>query len=289
MKNKRFKGRKRPFRGIFWAVLVAVLAAYLYLGNTLVTVTEMTVVHPEIPAGFDGYRIVQVSDLHNEAFGEGNSRLVAKLRGCDADCIVITGDIVDSRRPNADVAVTLAAQCAAIAPTYYVTGNHEESFADFPLLASEMEAAGVRVLRTEAVALTAGDDTITLVGADDPFMLPQHIGYGSNADRMAQALAEVMPQEGYTVLITHRPNLFATYAAAGADLTFTGHAHGGQIRLPLIGGIYVPDQGLFPEYTSGIYTMGDAQMVVSRGLGNSIFPLRVNNFPEVVAVTLKTA
>ncbi len=289
MKIKRFRGRRRPFRRIFWALLAVVLAAYLYLGNELVVTTAYAIASPAIPAGFDGYRIAQVSDLHNDSFGRDNGRLVKALEKAQADSIVITGDLVDSRRTDVDVAVSLAAQCVRIAPTYYVTGNHEENIADFSGLVERLQAAGVTVLRTEVAELERGGDTIHLVGADDPFMLPKHIGYGANAERMAQALQEVMPAEGYTVLLAHRPELFDTYIAVGADLILSGHLHGGQIRIPFLGGLFMPSQGFFPAYDGGAYTQGDAQMIVSRGLGNSRFPLRVNNFPELVVVTLETA
>lgn len=289
MKNKRYKGRKRTLWHAFWVALAVVLAAYLYLGNVWVVTTAYTVVSPAIPTGFDGYRIVQVSDLHNTEFGEDNGRLVTALQAADADIIVITGDLVDSRHTDMGVAISLAARCAAIAPTYYVTGNHEENITDFPGLVESLLAAGVTVLRTQVAELERGGDTIHLVGADDPYTLPQHIDYGSNAERMAQALSEVMPQDGYTILLAHRPELFDTYADAGADLILSGHLHGGQIRLPFLGGLYMPSMGFFPAYDGGVYTQGDAQMIVSRGLGNSRFPLRVNNFPELVVVTLKTA
>ena len=251
---------KKKRRICFLAASAAVLAGaagWIAWGNTALVQTEQVVRSERLPAAFSGYRIAHVSDLHNAQFGTDNEKLLELLRTAAPDCIAVTGDIVDSRRTDFDVAAAFMDAAAEIAPVYYVTGNHESRLKDYPELEQRFTDSGVSVLHGAAY--------------------------------VADALEGLADEAIFTVLLSHRPELFAAYAAAGVDLTLSGHAHGGQFRLPFIGGLAAPDQGLFPRYTSGLYTNGRSQMVVSRGLGNSLFPFRVNNRPEVVLITLEAA
>lgn len=265
--------RKHPI----WAgVLLIFLALLLWTlwGNTALMVTEYAIADAEIPAAFDGFRIAQVSDLHNAEFGEKNERLLALLEETQPDMIAITGDMIDSRRTDLEAAVTFAREAVKIAPTYYVPGNHEARLpAEYTALKTALSELGVVVLENESLLLTRQDAAITLAGLMDPdFGLPE----------------PELTAEHYQVVLSHRPELLDKYAGEGLDLVFTGHAHGGQFRLPFIGGLFAPHQGFFPEYTSGVHTQGDTSMVISRGLGNSLFPLRFNNRPELIVVTLES-
>ncbi len=177
------------------ATLMLLLTVWTVWGNTALTVSEFTVVSAKLPLSFSGFRIAQISDLHNAEFGDGNKKLMQMLEKTEPDIIVITGDIVDSNRTDAD-------------------------------------------------------------------------------------------DGAYTVLLSHRPELFDAYVNCSVDLVFSGHAHGGQFRLPFIGGIVAPGQGFFPKYDSGAYTKNGTTMIVSRGIGNSIIPIRFNNRPEIVIVEL---
>lgn len=265
-------------------ILLIVLIAWIVWDNQALEVNEWTVSDRDIPDTFSGYRIAQISDLHNAEFGEHNEELLSTLVGTAPDIIVLTGDLVDSRRTDVDVAADFAAQAMEIAPVYYVTGNHESRLKRlFPALEARLEAAGVTVLRGEAVLLNRDGQQIQLLGVDDITFYT-----GNWEDQLPEDLERLKKEGLYTVLLSHRPDLLKLYEKAGVDLVFTGHAHGGQIRLPWIGGILAPDQGFFPKYDSGLYTLGETNLMVSRGLGNSLFPFRVNNPPEIVVVELTT-
>ena len=266
------------------AILLIVLIAWIAWDNQALEVNEWTVSDRDIPDTFSGYRIAQISDLHNAEFGEHNEELLSMLAGTAPDIIVLTGDLVDSRRTDVDVAADFAAQAMEIAPVYYVTGNHESRLKRlFPALEARLEAAGVTILRGEAVLLNRDGQQIQLLGVDDITFYT-----GNWEDQLPEDLERLKKEGLYTVLLSHRPDLLKLYEKAGVDLVFTGHAHGGQIRLPWIGGILAPDQGFFPKYDSGLYTLGETNLMVSRGLGNSLFPFRVNNPPEIVVVELTT-
>lgn len=266
------------------AALLALLIWTLWANRALVT-TETEVRSAALPEEFDGFRIAQVSDLHNTEFGEGGGRLFDLLRASAPDIIVVTGDLVDSRRTDVDAAVRFIEGAAGIAPVYYVTGNHESRL-DFDSIAPLLSEAGAVLLRNEAAYFERDGARIMLAGIDDPAF----IRTGAPApERAAQELSMLPEPELFTVLLAHRPDLVETYASYGADLVLSGHAHGGQVRLPLIGALYAPGQGLFPGYTSGLHDVDGTQMIVSRGLGNSLFPLRFNNRPELVVAVLRGA
>lgn len=265
---------------------LALLMLWTLWSNIALTVNTYTVSSVDIPESFSGFRIVQISDLHNAEFGQSNERLLTMLRETEPDIIVITGDLVDSRHTDMEIALCFAREAVKLAPCYYVTGNHEARISEYPMLKAELEAAGVLVLENEKLALEREGEYITLIGVEDPSFQTDYLTGDSEAV-MAAALRELTGEEvGYTVLLSHRPELFDTYVQSGVDLVFSGHAHGGQFRLPIVGGLVAPNQGLFPKYDSGLYTEGDTHMLVSRGLGNSIIPVRFNNRPEIIVVEL---
>lgn len=272
----------------WWLVIAAVcvlLVCWLALGNQTLTVSHIAVADPELPEAFHGFRIAQVSDLHNAEFGAGNRELLAKLAQLQPDIIVITGDLIDRRRTDVEVALDFAREAVKIAPCYFATGNHEGGSSDYPELEEGLREAGVTVLRSQAAVLEREGESLRLVGADDYTFFDA----GSGEPQVAEMLKALEPllAPGYNIVLYHRPELAGRMDKMDADLILSGHAHGGQIRLPWVGGLYAPDQGAFPEYDSGLYDLGDRFLVVSRGLGNSIFPLRINNPPEVVLITLE--
>lgn len=265
------------------AVLVPALLIWLLLANSSPAATQVAVASGALPGAFEGFKIAHVSDLHNAVFGRENEKLLSLIRAAEPDIIAITGDLIDSRHTDIDSALAFVEAAAEIAPIYYVTGNHESRL-DFDEIEPRLIAAGARVLRNEAEDIGRGGERIRLAGIDDP----SFIRTGGTAEERAAAELEQLGDGGgtFTVLLAHRPELVEVYAEYGAGLVLSGHAHGGQVRLPLLGGLYAPGQGLLPEYDSGLYSLGETQMVVSRGLGNSVAPLRVNNRPELVIVTL---
>lgn len=272
-------------------IRILVLGILLLLGwvlwaNTALTMSHYTVTDPEIPDAFDDFRILQISDLHNASFGENNEKLLQMMAEAAPDIIVLTGDLVDSRNTDIDIGIRFAEAAAQIAPTYYVSGNHEARIREYGTLKAGLKAAGVVLLENEQLTLERKGEQIILMGVDDPSFGAAYL-LGSEASVVASEL-DKLKSDGYTVLLSHRPELFRIYTEYGINLVFTGHAHGGQFRLPFVGGLVAPGQGFFPEYDAGLFTQQDTNMVVSRGLGNSIIPLRFNNRPEIVIVTLKS-
>ncbi len=272
---------------IFSAITVSLLTivAWTAWGNTALTTNEITITSDKIPESFSGYRIVQISDLHNTEFGAGNSNLIKRIEESKPDIIVLTGDLVDSNHTNINISILFAEKAMKIAPCYYVTGNHEARIDEYNELLDRLTEAGVIVLLNESVTLKKDNDTITLIGVHDPsFQADYMLDDKSVID---SALAGIMEEvNGYTVLLSHRPELFYSYVSNNVDLVLSGHAHGGQFRLPFFGGMVAPGQGLFPKYDAGLYTENNTNMIVSRGIGNSIIPFRVNNRPEIVVVEL---
>mgnify|MGYP004687104777 FL=1 len=271
--------RKIPHKKILILILIIIiLIPFCLYQNKHLVITTYTYESEKLGADLDGYRIVQISDLHNATFGKENKKLLETIRSCSPDIIVITGDLVDSNHTNVERAVAFVKEAVKIAPVYYVTGNHE-----YWLDPSENEqmmqgilAAGAYDLDDEAVRIEKGDSSFLLVGLDD-----QHL-----SDETLKNLLQEQKNE-LSIVLAHEPQYLQNYANAEADLVLTGHAHGGQIRLPFVGGIVAPDQGFLPEYTSGQYNSADTEMIVSRGLGNSIIPVRLFNYPEVVCVELR--
>lgn len=279
--------RKRNI--ILSVVLCAILAVWTVWGNTALMVNTVSISSSRIPAAFSGFRIAQVSDLHNAEFRKNNADLLKLLSESRPDIIVITGDLIDARRTDVGIALCFAQESVRIAPTYYVTGNHEAASLQYDTLKARLEVAGVIVLEDETVYLDRDGETMALLGLTAPDFTVKGDMFGEVPAMVSTKLRNLLDDEcGYTILLSHRPELFETYVDGGIDLVFSGHAHGGQFRLPIIGGLVAPNQGLFPEYDAGLYVDGSTSMVVSRGIGNSIIPFRFNNRPEIVLVELNT-
>lgn len=256
-------------------LLLLLIACWGFVENQLLFVTDISVPHNDLPRAFEGFRIAQISDLHNTEFGKDHARLLNKLREEKPDIIALTGDLIDSNRPDGAVALNFVRQALDIAPCYFVTGNHEGLTGEYAALEMGLKELGVTVLRGEAVTLERDGASIRILGVDDP-------QFGRSVESQLANLSG----EGYSLLLSHRPELFDTYCQYGISLTLSGHAHGGQFRIPFVGGILAPHQGFFPEYDAGLFTRGQTNLVVSRGLGNSIFPFRLFNPPELILITL---
>ena len=277
-------------RIIVLAVVAAVLLALIIWtawGNTALELNTYTISSDRLPGAFDGYRIAHVSDLHNAEMGKDNEKLLDMLRETEPDIIAITGDIIDSRNTDIDVALQFTKAAMEIAPCYYVTGNHEARVSEYDELKTGMEAVGVVILEDEKTEVGLVNSAITLIGVNDPSYQTDYL-VGDAETVMLEKLSELHSDEdGFTVLLSHRPELFEVYADNNMDLVLSGHAHGGQFRLPFVGGLVAPNQGLFPKYDAGLYTEENTNMIVSRGIGNSILPFRFNNRPEVILIELQ--
>ncbi len=276
--------RKRK-RAVIFLSLCLLAALWLYWGNTSIEVTLMEIEDKRLPEGFSGLTIVQVSDLHNASFGERQGRLLEKIEEASPDLIAVTGDLIDSDHTELGKAMEFIQGAAALAPVYYVTGNHEAWSEDWGDLEEQLKEAEVVVLRGEKAEVICHGIPFALIGLDDPAF---NADGGEEAVEMGRRL-EVLSErtDGYTILLSHRPELFDVYAEKEIDLVLSGHAHGGQMRIPFIGGLIAPNQGVFPLYTEGLFEKGQTKMVVSRGLGNSVIPVRVNNRPQLIVVKLK--
>lgn len=271
---------------IFIIVCVFTLV-FLYFENNFITITKITIKSPKLPDAFDGYKIVHLSDLHNKGFGKGQKYLVKKIKDAQPDLIVFTGDLIDSRHFDAEVSLQLIRQIVKIAPTYFVTGNHEWWSGKFEFLEKVMKENGIHVLRNTCDRIGKGKDGIYITGIDDPASTQGIYDERKAAEsEIKQAVNEIKENDVFNILLAHRPEMFQVYNEYGFDLVLSGHAHGGQVRLPFIGGLIAPNQGFFPQYTSGEYKRGNCTMIVSRGLGNSIIPQRLFNHPEIVVLTL---
>ena len=270
-KRRRGKWRRRIRRFFTWVVVLAALAGwFLWQQNGLSTET-LTV--SSAPDGFAGYRIAVISDLHGKEFGENNQRLLDFVAGLEPDLIAITGDMIHDEAQLAMVP-PVAEGLAAIAPTYYVTGNHEWAAGVVRELEPMLENCGVKVLSNEYVVLEQNGDRLALLGAEDSNGYADQKTVGEQGDV-------------YEVLLSHRNNRQEEYAAARVDLTLAGHAHGGLIRLPGTDGLIGPQREWMPDYTAGLYDLAYGQMAVSRGLGNQFPCFRLLNRPDVPLVVLE--
>lgn len=280
---------KKKKRMLVFAVVATILLALIIWtawGNTALELNHYTISSDRLPETFDGYRIVHVSDLHNTEIGKDNEKLLAMLREADPDIIAITGDIIDSRNTDIDIALQFTKTAMEIAPCYYVTGNHEARVSKYDELKEGMIELGVVVLEDRRIELEQSKETITLLGVNDPSFQTDYL-FGDSETVMQSKLQDIINEEDtYTILLSHRPELFEVYTERKVDLVLSGHAHGGQFRLPFVGGLVAPNQGLFPKYDAGLYTEENTNMIVSKGIGNSILPFRFNNRPEVILIEL---
>lgn len=267
IEKKRPPKRRWP---LFAVVLALLLTGWFIWQQESIATEVITVSDPRLPAAFDGLRIAHLSDLHGKEFGENSSRLLEAAATLDPDLIVLTGDFID-RPEQVRMLPPLMDGLSAIAPTYFVTGNHDWASADsMGEFKSLLESHGVTVLSGEYVTLEQAGESIVLAGLDDPNGLAdQTTGAQLRAEITADLGADV-----YSVLLSHRDTL-EDYAPWGFHLTLCGHGHGGIFRIPLLDqGLLSTDRTFFPKYDGGLFQLNGNSYVVSRGLGNNTVPVR---------------
>jgi len=274
---KRARRRKNRIKRLLCLVVLAVLALMTYRSNTVLSVENFTFSSPRLPTEFHGFTVAHLSDLH----GKVPAGTLEALAAAAPDIIVITGDLVDENC-TFNALADFTARLSAIAPTYYVTGNHEWAAHHAEPLINLLSVQGITCLRNEALPLQRGDDTLILAGVEDPN------GY-ADQKTPAEVAAEVYAQYGdpFWMLLAHRNNLYDVYAPLGADLILSGHGHGGLIRLPFTDGLIGADRDLFPTWTAGFYTDFDSALFVSPGMGNVGRTFRFNNPPQLSLITLE--
>ena len=276
--------KKRRYGFLNFLLFAAVCVLFFYWSNHSLQVQNFDYTSQHLPAGFDGCIIVQISDLHGAEFGEHNKNLLEKVRAAKPDYIFLTGDLQDKyRQTPQSYSVNLGRALAQIAPTYFVTGNHEWAFPDVRGLKRELEEAGVTVLTNEFVSLERNGDSILLAGIDDPNGFADQ----KTPERLAEEI-QAIEGDPFWLLMAHRNNYFEKeYSYLGADLVISGHGHGGLIRLPFTDGLVSVERTFFPSYTAGFYEANGEDLFVSRGLGNSGKTFRLFNRPELVILTLR--
>lgn len=280
------KRKKKKYVLIIMLTMISIATfIFTFFSNITVMTTNFTISSNRIPASFNNFKIVIISDLHNKEFNNENNTILKQVKKVKPDIIAITGDLVDSNKTDFNKALKLVNQLVKIAPSYFVTGNHEAWInTKYQELEKLLINEGVYILNNKVLPISKANEIIKLAGVLDPDF----------SDRNSLAHHRILELQinnmnltnDYTILLSHRPELFDVYVNTNIDLVLSGHAHGGQFRLPFVGGIIAPNQGFFPKYDAGIYQENNTTMIVSRGIGNSIIPIRINNQPEIVSIKL---
>ncbi|WP_130807747.1 metallophosphoesterase [Senegalia massiliensis] len=262
-------------------IIVLLLIVFLYTQNNFIKVTKLKVNIRKDLGIFNGLKILHLSDLHNKSFGKNQNKIMKKIKSLNPDIIFFTGDLIDSRRDGIENGVALLKECSSVASVYYITGNHEERSEKSLSLYEELNKLNVNILNDNNDILIKGEYKLNIIGVRD-----KTISKGKS--ELISKLENInMEKSDINILLAHRPSYIEHYTTQNFDLVFSGHAHGGQIRVPLIGGLLAPDQGILPQYDSGLYKIDKTNLIVSRGLGNSLFPQRLFNIPQIILITLK--
>lgn len=282
------KGKKHRGRGCLTALiilaLIAAAAAFLIKDSRDdLEISRYEVKSQKLPESFDGFKIVQLSDLHGAEFGEDGMGLVEKVKELEPDIIALTGDFVTDEGDLAAVE-KLAARLTELCPVYFISGNHEFGSGLAVKVRNILERAGVKYLSNEYLTISRGEDEILLGGVEDPLAYADML----SPDELAQKMNDAAP-DAFKILLGHRNYWMTEYPELPVDLIFCGHAHGGLIRIPGVGGLIGTDRRLFPDFDAGQFNNGCYTLIVSRGLGNSVSIPRIFNRPEIVCVELTRA
>lgn len=282
------KGKKHRGRGCLTALiilaLIAAAAAFLIKDSRDdLEISRYEVKSQKLPESFDGFKIVQLSDLHGAEFGEDGMGLVEKVKELEPDIIALTGDFVTDEGDLAAVE-RLAARLVKLCPVYFISGNHEFGSGLAVKVRNILERAGVKYLSNEYLTISRGEDEILLGGVEDPLAYADML----SPDELAQKMNDAAP-DAFKILLGHRNYWMTEYPELPVDLIFCGHAHGGLIRIPGVGGLIGTDRRLFPDFDAGQFNNGRYTLIVSRGLGNSVSIPRIFNRPEIVCVELSSA
>lgn len=276
------KGKRKY---ITFGIVVAFLFAALYNG---LTVREYELTTDKLETG-ESLRVILLSDLHGYSYGENQKNLIEKVREQQPDLIALPGDLLDRYR-SPDAAFELIEGLQGIAPMYFVTGNHEvDESADFVRhdVKDVFRSFGVIVLENEAETVTVNGVELIIGGVEDPLRTYAENIYGSWEQDVLTALDDVKTDETFSLLLSHRAEQVETYAELPFDLVLSGHAHGGQVRIPyLLNGLYAPDQGFFPKYAGGLYEHDSFTHIIGRGFNYTVSVPRIFNPPEIVVIDI---
>lgn len=271
-----------------WLIIIILFLIQLYIDGNILEISSYNIYSDKIGESFNNTIIIQLSDLHSKEFGENNINLISKIDDIAPDFIVMTGDMVSSKDTNFNVFLELAKELASKYDCYYIVGNHEPDLPnnDYNYIMNSLDSYGIDVLDNEKVELIKGNDKINLYG------LWYNVKFYFDTDLLNVGHIEKILGEDsddtFDLLLTHNPIYFDVYNEWGADLTLSGHVHGGMIRLPIVGPLFAAERTLFPKYSQGEYKSENASMIVSRGLGNGNNGFRLFNRPEINVITLKS-
>lgn len=274
------------------------LGRFLRWNNKSIVTTEYMYKNEKLPDDFGRFRIAQVSDIQSEYFGQEQSDLIDAVQKTEPDVIVVTGDLLDRNHTLYNAALDAMVGLIAIAPVYYINGNHElalpedDSWSFYRVL----EDIGIHVIFDKTETFEFQGTKINMIGLSEyTLYFAKEEGWKNGEylepDVIRRQLDDLCAEKDddavLNILLAHEPQYIRHYARRGIDIIFSGHAHGGQFRMPNGQGLYAPGQGVLPWLTSGAHQMGQSTMYISRGLGNSIFPFRLNNRPEIVVVNVE--
>lgn len=262
--------------------LIIIIGIFLYINNNKLSINTIVYENHKIQTDFNGFKIIHLSDLHNKSFGKNQSKLIAKINTLNPDIIVITGDIINSHKKDTNNAFILLNELTKLYPIYYVPGNHEARRSDYQKLLLNIENLGIIVLNNTTCSININNSKINIYGLEYDFF--------NCKNHFSTDILKSVDEKYFNILLSHGPHYFDYYAKFKFDLIFSGHEHGGQFRIPLIKkGIYAPSEGLFPKFSEGIHRKHNSTLIVSRGLGNSRFPFRLFNLPEILLIEFKTS
>lgn len=273
--------KKTNYKKLF--IVVVISSIIINYQNTKLDITNFNISHSKVNSAKE-LKILHLSDLHCKNFGKDQSNLLSKIEDLSPDIVFFTGDLMDGRtsKRNYKYSYKIMEELVKDYPVYYVTGNHEYYSDNADEIKSSLIDIGVSVLNDESTTISINDTTLNIYGLDD--------GNFNNvfAEDKLTKMTKDMDKDNLNILLSHRPELFDVYSKFAFDFIFSGHAHGGQFRIPFTHqGIIAPGQGLFPKLTEGTHILNNSTLIVSRGLGNSLFPFRLFNQPEIVTLVLE--
>jgi len=268
---------KRLKKLIMLLMLFISIYSFIYFQNNNIEVKKYEIINSKIPVSFNNFKIIQISDYHNAKNEMLNRKLEIKIKKENPNLIVITGDFIDATNTDVNKSLQLVDILKKYAPIYYVTGNHETWTTESEKLYKGLIKREIEILNNEEESICRKDDYINILGIED----------SETINILRENLKSLKKDKNiFNILLSHRPEYFKEYVKQDIDLVLTGHAHGGQIRI-FNQGLIAPNQGFLPKYTSGIIREDNTTMIISKGIGNSVIPIRINNYPELVVVTLK--
>lgn len=280
--------------------ILFLISIFVYIQNYAIQKTYYKVSFNSLPNKFNKLKILHLTDIHRKSFGKNQKKLISLIRQESPDFIVVSGDIIYcynhwynfgyNYKKDLEKVMKIFYNIAKDYPVYYAPGNHECKSGYYPEIRKALIKSGVCVLENEIKIINKSNDEISILGLMDPtFWGGCNVVTDEYINKSSDKLQELKKQveNRFTILISHRPEIFEIYRKAGIDIVFTGHAHGGQWRFPIIGPVFAPQQGFFPKYTSGIHEFGKTKVIIGRGMGNSSMPIRLFNRPEVVITTLE--